>query len=481
MHSQKSPKQSNVPPLIHNIMSHTISDQIKSNPAISNAVEQLLKRCLEIQQPLQSIKSANSELKQSYDDSIKAFSEIRGGELFFPYLSTGAGSGPFVELADGSVKYDLTCGIGVHIMGHGHPVVLKASIEAGLEDVTMQGNLQQNVASMTLCEKLLDLAQRKEGSQLAHCFLSSSGVMAGENALKMAMQKNSPASRVLAFERCFAGRSLAFSQINDKPAFRDGLPEILNVDYIPFYDVNDPEGSTAKAVATLKSHLTRHPKQYAAMLFELIQGEGGFHMGSEHFHRSLMEICKEHGVAVLVDEVQTFCRTHNPFAFQEFNLTDLVDIVWVGKAAQVCATLFSKEYLPRPGLIAQTYTASSATIASSIAILNELDNGEYFGTEGKTAKIHKQFTDGFDAISSRHPELLTGPYGIGAMTGCTVHGGDQAKVVGLIHHLYEKGIIAFLAGGNPTRLRFLVPVGALKPEHITEILEILETSLVETA
>ena len=461
-------------------MSQTISDQIKSDPTITATVDQLLKRCLELQQPLNGIQPAKSELKQTYTDSIKKFSEIRGGDLFFPYLSTGAGSGPFVELADGSVKYDLTCGIGVHIMGHGHPAVMKASIEAGLEDVTMQGNLQQNTASMELCEKLLDLAHHKEGSTLAHCFLSSSGVMAGENALKMAMQKNSPASRVLAFERCFAGRSLAFSQINDKPAFRDGLPEILNVDYVPFYDINDPEGSTEKAVAVLIQHLTRHPKQYAAMFFELIQGEGGFHIGCESFHRALMEICKEHSVAVLVDEVQTFCRTHHPFAFQEFNLTDLVDIVWVGKAAQVCATLFSKEFLPRPGLIAQTYTASSATIAASIAILNELDNGSYFGPNGKTAALHQQFVDGFNAISSRHPKLLTGPYGIGAMTGCTVHGGDHAKVVTLIHHLYDKGIIAFLAGGNPTRLRFLVPIGALESSHIEEVLEILETSLLET-
>tara|TARA_B110000879_G_scaffold16899_2_gene20703 strand:+ start:2536 stop:3924 length:1389 start_codon:yes stop_codon:yes gene_type:complete len=462
-------------------MYQTISDQIKSDPVITNTIDQLLSRCQEIQSQITGIKPAVSELKQSYDDSINAFSEIRGGGLFFPYLSTGAGSGPFVELADGSVKYDLTCGIGVHIMGHGHPAVMKASIEAGLEDVTMQGNLQQNVASMTLCTKLLELAQRQEGSKLAHCFLSSSGVMAGENALKMAMQKNSPASRVLAFERCFAGRSLAFSQINDKPAFRDGLPETLSVDYVPFYDVEDPEGSTARAVAALKSHLTRYPKQYAAMFFEIIQGEGGFHLGSEHFHRTLMEICKEHGVAVLADEVQTFGRTHHPFAFQEFNLTDLIDIVWIGKAAQVCATLFSKEYLPRPGLIAQTYTASSATIAASIAILNELDNGSYFGTDGKTAKLHQQFVAGFEAISSRHPKLLTGPYGLGAMTGCTVHGGDQAKVVELIHHLYEKGVIAFLAGGNPTRLRFLVPIGALESEHIVEILEILELSLLETA
>lgn len=459
----------------------TISDQIKTDPVITNTIDQLLTRCQEIQSQITNIKPPSSELKQTYEESIKIFSELRGGGLFFPYLATGAGAGPFVELADGSIKYDLTCGIGVHIMGHGHPIVMKASIEAGLEDVTMQGNLQQNTNSMTLCQKLIDLANQQKGSKLKHCFLSSSGVMAGENALKMAMQKNAPASRVLAFERCFAGRSLAFSQINDKPAFRDGLPEILSVDYVPFFDINDPEGSTHRAVTTLKKHLSRHPKQYAAMFFEIIQGEGGFHIGSETFHRTLMQICKDHGVAVLADEVQTFCRTHHPFAFQEFNLSDLIDIVWVGKAAQVCATLFSKEFLPRPGLIAQTYTASSATIAASIAILNELDNGTYFGTNGKTAKLHQLFINGFQDIANRHPHLLTGPFGLGAMTGCTVHGGDATKVTNLIHHLYENGVIAFLAGANPTRLRFLVPIGALEPKHITEILEILENSILATA
>ncbi len=462
-------------------MNHTsqiTSEKILADSALSDALDQVLNRQLDLQSEINAIRPAAEDRKQNYADAISEFSAIRGGGLFFPYLATGAGNGPFVELADGSVKYDLTCGIGVHIMGHGHPTVLKASLRAGLEDVTMQGNLQQSLPSMELCKKLISMA---DTDRLPHCFLSSSGVMAGENALKMAMQKNAPASRVLAFERCFAGRSLAFSQINDKPAFRDGLPEILNVDYVPFYDANDPEGSTARAAATLKAHLTRHPKHHAAMLFELIQGEGGFHLGCENFHRTLMEICKDHGVAVLVDEVQTFCRTHHAFAFQEFNLTDLVDIVWVGKAAQVCATLFSEEFIPRPGLIAQTYTSSSATIAASIAILNELDNGTYFGTDGKTAQLHNQFVAGFEAISSRHPELLTGPYGIGAMTGCTVHGGDQAKTVALIHHLYEKGIIAFLAGANPTRLRFLVPIGALESEHIQEILEILEASLLETA
>ena len=69
----------------------------------------------------------------------------------------------------------------------------------------MQGNLQQNVETESLVRTLLDAANRK-GAFFKHCFLTTSGAMANENALKLIFQKKSPASRILAFEGCFAGR-----------------------------------------------------------------------------------------------------------------------------------------------------------------------------------------------------------------------------------------------------------------------------------
>jgi len=458
----------------------SLADQIVQDGEIQNAIGTILNRHATLQEQITGIKAPSAELASSYQDTIDSFKEIRGVDLFYPYLGTGAGRGPFVELADGSVKYDFTCGIGVHVMGHAHPKVMEAHLQAALEDVTMQGNLQQNEASLKLSKKLIALAKRN-GAPMEHCFLSSSGVMAGENALKMAMQKNTPAKRVLAFERCFAGRSLAFSQINDKPAFRVGLPEMLDVDYVPFYDEADPEGSTQRAYDILKGHLETHPGNYAAMFFELIQGEGGFYPGCANFHRKLMELCKEHKVAVLADEVQTFARTYEPFAFQQFGLDDLIDIVWIGKAAQVCATLYTSEWKPQPGLIAQTYTASTATVYAALAILDELDTGGYWGENGKTHQLHQFFVTQLQTLAKKHPSLLTGPYGLGAMTGCTPLGGDSEKVLALIHRLYDKGLIAFIAGANPMRLRFLLPIGTLQEEHILEAVALLEETLLELA
>ena len=87
----------------------------------------------------------------------------------------------------------------------------------------MQGNLQPN----RNCSDFIDLLLKLSGFQ--HCFVTTSGAMAGENALKLIFQKNFPKQRLFAFDRAFAGRSLAMSQITDKASYRKGLPNILQV------------------------------------------------------------------------------------------------------------------------------------------------------------------------------------------------------------------------------------------------------------
>jgi 4-aminobutyrate aminotransferase-like enzyme len=417
-----------------------------------------------------------------YHDTLEQFSRQRGGQLFYPYLGSGVGRGPLVELDDGSVKYDMITGIGVHFFGHSHPDLLPRLIDAALSDTVMAGNLQQNRDSAALVTKLLNLANRDTPAdpRLAHCFLTSSGAMANENALKLAFHRR-PATRVLAFEKCFCGRTMVLSQITDKPAFRVGLPKTLDVDYVPGFDTDDPAGSTARALAALDRHLTRYPGQHAAMKFELVAGEGGFYPGSSEFFRTLMTRLREHDVAVLIDEIQTFGRTLAPFAFQHFGLTDLIDLVSVGKAAQVCATLFTADFKPQPGLLSQTFTSSAAAIAAADWTLDQLADGSLYGPDGRIARVHARFAKRFRAIAERHPDRLTGPFGLGGMIACTPLGGDPARVRTLLHRLFDRGVIAFLAGGSPTRLRFLPPVPVLRDHDIDAVCNLLEQTLAELA
>ncbi len=85
--------------------------------------------------------------------------------------------------------------------------MIDAAIDAALEDTVMQGNLQQHPPSIKMCERLIKLAT-ESGAKIDHCLLSTSGAMANENALKIALHHKTPADRVIAFDNAFAGRTL---------------------------------------------------------------------------------------------------------------------------------------------------------------------------------------------------------------------------------------------------------------------------------
>lgn len=451
-----------------------LATKLQHDPRIQQAQKLLLEALHEHQIEIKGIRPPYPHLTQEYDDLLNQFMEIRGGKLFFPYIGSGIGKGPFVELLDGSIKYDMISGIGCHYWGHSHPDLLASSVDAALSDTIMQGHLQQNIDSFEISKILIN------ASGMDHCFLSSSGVMANENALKLAFQKKGGiASRILAFDRCFMGRTTTMTQITDKPSFREGIPLNLFVDYVPFYHDDHPEESIKRSVAILKTYLARYPKQHAAMCFELVQGEGGFHPGSHEFFKALMQILREHEVPIIVDEVQTFGRTSKLFAYQHFQLEEYVDIVTIGKLSQICATLFRKEFKPKPGLLSQTFTSSTSAIQASHVILNGLLEGNYFGPKGKIMHIHESFLKKFQDIEKRHPHLISGPYGIGAMIAFTPCDGDLARVTQFIHRLFHAGVISFTAGSHPARVRFLVPAGVITSTDIDNVMQIVEKVLLE--
>lgn len=453
------------------LLAHSLQDDkrvVEAKRLLKEAVEDHQKKMTDIKPPTEAF-------KQHYEGMLNEMATLRGGKLWFPYLGSGFGNGPFVELADGSIKYDFITGIGVHFLGHNHLDLLDASIDSALSNTVMQGHLQQNIDSLELSKLLV------KASGLPHCFLTSSGAMANENAIKIAFQKHFPAYRILAFEHYFAGRTLTVSQITDKPAFREGLPRNTFVDYLPFYDPNAPLESTEAALLTLKKTIARYPKEHALMCIEFVQGEGGFYSGTEEFFKAIINSLKEHHIAVFADEVQTFGRTQELFAFQYFNLQSDIDIVSVGKLSQVCATLFSDEYKPKPGLLSQTFTGSTSAIKACTVILNELLNGEYYGPNGKITKISKHFISQLEILAKKHPKLIQGPFGVGCMIAFTPYDGSAQKTTDFVHRLFRAGVLSFIAGSHPTRVRFLVPGGVITIKDIDQVVKIIEEVLLQAA
>lgn len=444
---------------------------LKQDPRVIEGKKLLMEAVRSHQTSLTQVRPPQAQLNQSYAETLEAFHLIRGGKLYFPYLGSGWGHGPLVELLDGSVKYDMISGIGPHFWGHSYPPLIEASLDASLSNTIMQGHLQQNHDAFLLSQLLV------KASGLDHCFLSSSGAMANENALKLAFQKKSPAQRILAFDKCFMGRTLTLAQITDKHSFREGLPLNLHIDYLPFYQSDDPEGSTRHTLTVLHQHLHRYPKQHAVMCLELIQGEAGFHMGTTAFFRAIMQVLKEHEIPIFVDEIQTFGRTPELFAYQYFQLEEYVDMVSIGKLSQVCATLFRSHLKPKAGLLSQTFTSSTVALQTSYWILQHLLADQFYGPTGKLMQLHARFEEHFKRLETKWPDRICGPYGIGAMIIFTPFDGDGQRVAQFVQDLFQAGVISFVAGSHPTRVRFLIPAGVMTMEDVDAVMHIVEKVL----
>ena len=406
-----------------------------------------------------------------YERAVKEIGRRRGRPLAFPTLITGPGRGARVRLADGTTKLDFASGIGVYGFGHGDPDLLETAVTAAACDTVFQGHLAPGSEYLRLSRALL----RHAGPRLRHCWLSVSGAMANENALKMVLQRHHPADRIVAFERGFAGRTLALSEITDKPGFREGLPLRGNVSYVPFHDADDPE-STERAVEALDAHLGRHPGRIAAMLFELVQGEGGFHTAPPEFFRALMERCRDAGVAVWVDEVQTFGRTGELFAFKTLGLEDLVDLVTAGKLLQGSAVLFSKRYNPRPGLVAGTFAGTTVGMAVGARIVERLEEEGYLGPDGRITVLERRVEKRFRALRRRAPRAVGPRSGIGAMHAFVPFDGSAELAGAVLRAAFEEGLLLWTCGAGPTKLRMLLPVN-VTDEELESGFAILEKAL----
>lgn len=456
-----------------------IGRQINQSPQIEGLIADLVDEVMVFNHALQTVSDPIESCVAQAQKKIKQTGDLRGRPLYHNYIGTGAGRGPFVELEDGSVKMDLINGIGIHIMGHGHPRVIKAAVRGAISDIVMQGNLQPNNEYLKLSEKLVQIASRK--SKLKYAWFATCGTMANESALKMARQKNSTPQgsprMIMAMKNAFAGRSTIMAEVTDNAAYKQGLPDYNEVLRIPNYDKKDPQ-SSEKALKAMKEHVEKYPKQISCFVFEPMLGEGGFVPVPREFYVPMLEFCRQQKIAVWADEVQTFMRTGEFFAFETMDLGQYVDIVTIAKTLQLAATLYTEEYNPKPGLIAGTFSGSTPSMSAGLEILNIMEEG-FIGPNGRVHQIHRRFIDGFNHLATTTCKgLIHDAGGMGLMIAFTPFDGKKEQVESLIKKLFANGIIAFSCGKDPVRIRLLVPAVILDQE-IDLALEIIGRTLQE--
>ncbi|MCA9294396.1 MAG: aminotransferase class III-fold pyridoxal phosphate-dependent enzyme [Phycisphaerales bacterium] len=480
---------------------HSFGAEFRNGAALNTHIKAIVADLQQQQAKITGVRGPRDDAaKLSYEALMDQAALFRGRPLLYPYIGSGLGNGPYVELADGSVKLDMICGIGVHFFGHGDPDLVAASLRGATGDLTMQGHLMANEDAMAIGDLIREQAAKV--SNLRHAFVCSSGAMANESALKVCYQKHEPASRVIAFRHCFMGRSITMAQIGDSAGGRQGIPLSTLVDYMPFYDhamarrmtagdVSGPTRVIDMAVWHLEQYIERYPNQHAAFIFELVQGEGGFNTALPEYHRALMEVCKAHNIAVWTDEVQTFGRTERMFCFDAMSLGDLIDICTIGKMSQVCATLFTEAYNPKPGLLSGTFMSSTAAINVGRRVIERLRDGDYYNkdhTPGRIAKHHQLYRDYANALISKHPEWFPPNHhvvdlvgGYGGMMRFTPFGGLKEPVLALCKACFEEGLILFYCGHDPYHVRMLPPLGIMEEAHWKDVFDILERAMAKVA
>ncbi len=472
----------------------TAGHALRTSDAVHQAIGTITS---EIESQRSKITGVRGPIDASASESFEAFMErssaVRGRPLLYPYIGSGIGNGPYVELLDGSVKLDMITGIGVHFFGHSDPDITAAALLGATGDTIMQGNLMMNEEAIRFGAVLLEEARKN--SNLTHAFLCGSGAMANENAIKVCYQKHAPATRVIAFQDCFMGRTTTMAQIGDSAGGRVGIPLTTQVDYMPFFDpaaakrmsAGDVSGETRfidMACWHLEQYINRYPKSHACFIFELVQGEGGFNVAPRDFHAELMQICKANDIAVWSDEVQTFGRTSSMYAYDHYNLGEYVDVCCVGKMTQVCAALYTQEYNPKPGLLSGTFVGSTVGLSAGRRTLERLRDGDYYGPDGSIARHHETFRKHVHALAEKHPEWFPKHHlvpdhagGMGAMMRFTPFGGDKDALLKLCKQLFTDGVIAFYCGHGPFHVRFLPPLGVMQEETWGEVFEIVEKSM----
>jgi 4-aminobutyrate aminotransferase len=225
-------------------------------------------------------------------------------------LVAESGSGYVVTDVDGNRFLDFAAGIAVASTGHSHPAVVAAIKDQADRLIHIAATDFYEPRYIELSEKLAALAPFREPARV---FLTNSGTEAVEAAIKLA-RYHTGRSGIIAFEGAFHGRTMgALSLTNSKVKQRAGFGPLLPmVEHAPFPRVRSfrgPTGGDGNAeLAVLRETIfgrTMAPTDVAAIVIEPVQGEGGYFAAPAPFLRGLRELCDEHGILLVADEIQS--------------------------------------------------------------------------------------------------------------------------------------------------------------------------------
>jgi 4-aminobutyrate aminotransferase/(S)-3-amino-2-methylpropionate transaminase len=388
---------------------------------------------------------------------------------------------------DGNTFLDWTGGIGCLNVGHTNAAV-SAALHAQVD------RFLHTDFTMVPYESYVELAERLlartpiSGPTKAAFF--NSGAEAVENAVKIAKLATGR-SAVICFDRAFHGRTLmAMSLTSKQHPYKAGLgpfaPEVYRAPY-PYPYRDQAANPAAAALDALRSMFTTHvaSESVAAIIFEPVQGEGGFVVPPAEWVQGLREIADEHGIVLIADEVQSgMGRTGRLFAIEHFGVEP--DLICVAKS--IAAGVPISGVLGRAGVVDRagdstlggTYVGSPLGCVAAIAVLDEIESRDLL-SRGRA--IGERMRARFDALSQRHPKLGD-VRGIGPMLAVEfvrdAAGKEPAPEIAtaVAEAAMRRGLLILKAGMHGNCLRVLVSLVATD-EQIEESLDVFDAAVDE--
>jgi 4-aminobutyrate aminotransferase/(S)-3-amino-2-methylpropionate transaminase len=287
------------------------------------------------------------------------------------------GRGATLTDVDGNVFIDFTGGVGCLNTGHAHPRIVEAATEQLARFAHTDFTVVPYEPYVELAERLLERAPFRVPGKAV---FFNAGTEAVENAVKFArLYTKRPA--VIAFEGAFHGRTLLSMTLTSRPhPYKVGMgplaPEVYRA---PFpQDYRGPDTETALRELRQMFLTEVAAEQVAAIIVEPVQGEGGFLPAPQAFLAGLRAICDEHGICLIVDEVQTgFARTGRLFAIEHYGVEP--DLITVAKSIAaglpLSGVLGKAEILDaaHEGAIGGTFVGNPVAQAAALAVLDVID------------------------------------------------------------------------------------------------------------
>jgi 4-aminobutyrate aminotransferase/(S)-3-amino-2-methylpropionate transaminase len=365
--------------------------------------------------------------------------------LTFPVV-VAEGRGATITDLDGNTFIDFAGGVGCLNVGHSHPHVVQAAQEQLDRFSHTDYTVVPYEVYAALSERLLARAPFRGDAKAA---FFNAGTEAVENAVKFA-RAHTGRSAVIGFERAFHGRTyLSLALTSKTHPYKAGLgpfaPEVYRV---PFNDVAAIERAFKVVVA---------PENVAAIVFEPVQGEGGFIPATQELVEGIRALCDEHGIVMVCDEVQSgFARTGRFFAIEHYGVEpDLITVAKSIAAGLPLSGVLGKAEImdaPQPGGVGGTYVGNPVAQAAALAVLDVIDDE---GLVDRANAIGETMRARMEGWRSRFAQVVE-VRGLGAMLAIEL--ADPALASRVVEEALQRGLLLLKAGVEGSAIRVLVPL-----------------------